>query len=434
MRDAEIAKLTEELSACYEELALLHDLTDRLRPFDDVDRVAQTVLDALVEALGVRRAFILLVKDTALVHFRSAVAGAPRGFAVGGPASGLEAAIEDGITREAIATGVALYVNDVAADPRFRPYPFPITSLLCVPLKGRSPAGDHALGVLNVADRQDGQGFTSGDLKLVATVAGLAGAALENALLVRDLQQANRHILEQQDAMIRSEKLSSLGRMAAGVAHELRNPLAVISGRAQILQTIARGDRPPTPEQIDRNLAAVEEQAQRAVRIITGLSTYARQRPPELGVVALAEVVKETLELVQPQVKMDGLEVVTDIEPGLPAIHGNLDQLQQVFINLFVNAAQAMAGGGRLAVAAREDGGSVVVTVADTGSGIAPEHLAKIFDPFFTTKPEGEGTGLGLSIIQGIVETHGGRIGVTSTVGEGTTFTLQFPALPGGGA
>ena len=311
--------------------------------------------------------------------------------------------------------------------------------MMSVPLKGHDQSSEGALGVINVADRLDGQGFTSGDLKLVATLAGLAGAALENALLVTDLrrvnhelQDANRRILEHQAAMVRSEKLSSLGRMAAGVAHELRNPLAVISGRAQILLTSLRKDQPPAADQLGRSLVTIEEQTRRAVRIIAGLSTYARERPPEMRVVALPEVVEEALELVKPQVKMDGVEVVTDFDPGLPPIRGNRDQLQQVFINLAVNAVQAMRGGGRLAVGARQGSRMVTVTVADTGMGIPAENLAKIFDPFFTTKPEGEGTGLGLSIIQGIVQGHGGTVEVTSEVGVGTTFTLQFPALAGG--
>jgi signal transduction histidine kinase len=439
--EGEITKLTEELSLCYEELALFHDLMDHLRPFDDVQRIAVTVLKAVAQTLRARHAFLLIVEGKEppeLVGKFLWVSLTSRDHlvhGVGGP--GWPA--HDGISRAALESGRPLIVNDVRSDPRFRPYPIRITAMMSVPLKGHGQSGDGALGVINVADRLDGQGFSSIDLKLVATVAGLAGAALENALLVTDLrrvnhelQDANHRILEHQAAMLRSEKLSSLGRMAAGVAHELRNPLAVIGARAHLLMTSLRKGL-PTVDRIGRDLTTIEEQVRRAVQIITGLSTYARERPPELRALALPTVIEASLELVKHQVKMDSVAVDRDFEAGLPLIRGNPNQLQQVFINLFVNAVQAMRGGGRLEVAVRGGSGRpVTVTVNDTGMGIPADNLTRVFDPFFTTKPEGEGTGLGLSIIQSIVQNHGGTVEVASEMGVGTTFKLQFPVLADG--
>ena len=128
-------------------------------------------------------------------------------------------------------------------------------------------------------------------------------------------------------------------------------------------------------------------------------------------------------------VNVSSIEVETVLPPNLPLIRGNEDQLQQVFVNLAVNAVQAMKGGGRLILTAHGSPEWLTLTVADTGVGIPPEHLSRVFEPFFTTKPEGEGTGLGLSIIHAIVDAHGGRINVTSRIGVGTVFTLEFPAL-----
>jgi signal transduction histidine kinase len=438
--ESEIDKLSEEISDCYEEMALIYEVTDQLRPPIDVGRVAKVVLTALVEALRVRRAFLLLAQagePPSLTLFSAVTFEESVGPRLTPAGDGPGVAVSDGISGEVLATGSALIVNDVAADPRFRPYAFPIASLLALPLKG-GPSRDGVFGVLNVADRRDGHGFTSGDLKLGATVAGLAGAALENALLVATLQrvsqeltEANHRILDQQGAMIRAEKLSSLGRMAAGVAHELRNPLAVISGRAEILRMATSGGRPPSADRVDSYLAIIHEQAHRAARIVSGLSAYARERPPEMTEVSLGKLLPETVELVHAQLKFEAVEVDVVVPPDLPLIRGNPDQLQQVFINLAINAVQAMKGGGRLTMTAQAGPEWLTVRVADTGIGIPPENLSKVFDPFFSTKPEGEGTGLGLSIIHAIVDSHGGRINVTSRVGIGTVFTLEFPIVRG---
>ncbi len=224
-----------------------------------------------------------------------------------------------------------------------------------------------------------------------------------------------------------AEKLSSIGLLAAGVAHEVNTPLAVISSYTQMLSKQVRDDARLAPL-----LDKITKQTFRASEIVNGLLNFSRTGGSEFHPVDLNAVVRETLALVEHQLKTARIELVTDFDPELPPIHGNSGKLQQVFLNLFLNAKDAMGtGGGRLRVRTGFNG-AVSVAIEDSGSGIAPEHVRRIYDPFFTTKTapkEGErrGTGLGLAVTYGIVQEHAGKIHVESRPGAGTTFALEFP-------
>ncbi len=223
-----------------------------------------------------------------------------------------------------------------------------------------------------------------------------------------------------------ADKLSSIGLLAAGVAHEVNTPLAVISSYAQMLSKQLHGD-----PQKSGLLEKITRQTFRASEIVNNLLNFSRTTGSEIGDVDVNKVVTDTLALLEHQFKVAKVEVENALAPRLPAIQGNAGRLQQVFLNLFLNAKDAMPGGGRLRVATL-NGESVSVCITDTGSGIAPEHIQRIYDPFFTTKTslrEGQarGTGLGLSVTYGIIQEHAGKIRVESHPGAGTTFTLDFP-------
>jgi signal transduction histidine kinase len=236
----------------------------------------------------------------------------------------------------------------------------------------------------------------------------------------RDLSE--RRALEQH--LYQSEKLAALGVMAGGIAHELRNPLSVSFSAAQFL--LEPPDDPVFQQECVRKIL---EGIQRASMIIENLLRFARpsssNQTQSLNFVALMH---ETLSMLTPQAKLQKINVLEDYaEPCVP-ISGNANLLQQVVMNLILNAYQAMPAGGEVKVAIRREGGEAVVRVRDTGSGISPSHLGKIFDPFFTTRPVGKGTGLGLSICHTIVEQHGGAIAVeSSTEGQGSTFVVRLP-------
>ena len=223
-----------------------------------------------------------------------------------------------------------------------------------------------------------------------------------------------------------ADKLSSIGLLAAGVAHEVNTPLAVISSYTQMLSKQLQGDA-----QKAALLEKITRQTFRASEIVNNLLNFSRTSGSEIGDVDVNKVIADTLALLEHQFKVAKVEVHNTPEPSLPAIQGNAGRLQQVFLNLFLNAKDAMPGGGTLRIATL-NGESVSVCVSDTGSGIAPEHIQRIYDPFFTTKTaprEGQprGTGLGLSVTYGIIQEHAGKIRVESHPGQGTTFTLDFP-------
>ncbi len=224
--------------------------------------------------------------------------------------------------------------------------------------------------------------------------------------------------------LVQADKMSSIGLLAAGVAHEVNTPLAVISTYAQMLAKQISGDEQKAPL-----LEKIAKQTFRASEIVNSLLNFSRTSPTELVPVDANKIVKETLTLLEHQLATVGIRVETKLSEPLPRIRGNSGKLQQVLLNLFLNARDAMESGGRLAVSTSHRDGLVRMTVEDTGSGIAAENLSRIFDPFFTTKGARKGTGLGLSVSYGIVREHGGDIEVDSEAGRGTRFLLTFPEM-----
>ncbi|MGE3704604.1 MAG: ATP-binding protein, partial [Vicinamibacterales bacterium] len=298
------------------------------------------------------------------------------------------------------------FVEAIAAAKREHPHG---TTLFKVPLMARAqPGGLEAPRRLVNATIVPLQNPTPNDV-----VTG-------SLLLVEDLTDRVR--LEEQLQI--SEKMASLGLLAAGVAHEVNTPLTGISSFTQML---LEGADPQDPRTV--LLEKIERQTFRAAKIVNGLLTLARPGTPggERAPVDLNVVISDVFSLLEHQFEVGRIKIRRELSGAPAAVLGVEHQLQQVFLNLFLNARDAMPRGGWLSVSTRVDGGQVVAEVADTGSGIPPEQLARIYDPFFTTKAIGRGTGLGLSISYGIVSEHQGTIQCDSALGQGTRFTLQFP-------
>ena len=236
-----------------------------------------------------------------------------------------------------------------------------------------------------------------------------------------------------QAQLLQAEKLSAIGQLVAGVAHELNNPLTSVIGFAQLLESEWKtGDCPRSPEEIGSDLRRIAEESGRAASIVRNLLAFARRQTAAREPHDIKDIVERVLALRGYEFRLSSIELVTEFEPGLPQVMADGGQLQQALLNLVLNAERAMRGRAtrRLTVGARVDhrAGSVEISIADTGHGIDHSNLSRIFDPFFTTRDVGEGTGLGLSICYGIVRDHGGQIAVASKVQVGTTFTILLPA------
>jgi two-component system, NtrC family, sensor kinase len=238
--------------------------------------------------------------------------------------------------------------------------------------------------------------------------------------------------VEANRAVARTEKLAAVGRLAAGVVHEINNPLATIAACAEALETrVAEGAYGSSRDVDDLReyLALIRGEAFRCKQITNGLLDFSRNRAGEPAPVSLTEVVKAAARLLRHQRRAQNIEFQVETADDIALIAGDAGQLQQVAIILAENAIDAMPQGGTLLLRTYNEAGGVSLQVSDTGVGIAQENVAKIFDPFFTTKEVGRGTGLGLAVCYGIVTEHGGRIAVDSTVGRGTTFTVSLPAM-----
>lgn len=299
-----------------------------------------------------------------------------------------------------------------------------ICSVVLVPLRVRGK--DVGLYALYCGRPKDA--FTAGEMELLSVLANQTAIALENARLYSALEASNTQLKDSQQQLIMAEKMAALGRLAGGVAHEVNNPLQIILSRVQLMRM--NGE---VPERLLAGLDSVEHNVRRITKIIRGLLDMAGHRAAESEWRScdVGHALQQTIDLVRPQLEQAKIELVVNCPGDLPQIVGNIGELEQVFLNLMINAQNAMTDGGLLQVIAGIEGARLFVRFVDTGVGIPDAVLDQIFDPFFTTRSDQGGTGLGLAVSYGIVERHGGTISVESECGKGTSFELRFPIAVG---
>jgi signal transduction histidine kinase len=323
-------------------------------------------------------------------------------------------------------------LKDLTSDPRAHGFPAqhpPMRSFLGVPIVSKGKV----FGNLYLTEKPGAEEFSKEDEALAVTLAAQAAIAVENASLYEELRRSYEQLHRSQDLLLRQEKLASLGRLAAGVAHEINNPLSSVAGFAEAIGRRVESTRLEEVEgfrDVPDYLAFIQQEVGRATAIVRRLLDFARQREPSFEEINLASLVQDTVALIRRQAAVTNKRIVLDLAPGLPSVRADHQMLQQVILNLVTNALDAIEGAGEVRITARAAPGHVEMLVQDTGCGIPPEHLAKIFDPFFTTKDVGKGTGLGLAISQGILEQHGGSIEVKSDgMGKGTTVAVCIPVV-----
>jgi len=261
--------------------------------------------------------------------------------------------------------------------------------------------------------------------QLLSTAKKAAEAERKKA---QELKKAYNKLKSLQNQLIHSEKLACIGRLAAGVAHEINNPLTGILTFAYLLLSEMAEDNPRRED-----LKVIVEEAERCRTITQNLLEFARENQPKKKIVNINTIVEKTLSIVEKQASFQNIKIIKELDPNIPSLLLDLNQIEQVFMNIVLNAQEAMPQGGFLTVSSNlsKDGKFVEVKVTDTGCGIPEKNLEKIFEPFFTTKKAGKGTGLGLAISYGIIKNHGGDISVFSKEGRGTTVLIKLPLIKG---
>jgi signal transduction histidine kinase len=297
-------------------------------------------------------------------------------------------------------------------------------SFVCVPLVAK----DEAVGAIVVDNLYSGRPISPDQIELLTIYANHVGLAIENAEAydalhkqIGKLQEAYRELRETQGKLVQSEKLAAVGEVAAHVAHEIRNPLVTIGGFARNIQRQLDPDHPCT-----RSIGIVIEEVARLEKILANVMDFSKPSAPWKRPTKINQIIRNTSVLLSEELKAYNVTVEEQLDPNLPLVMLDAEQLKQALLNIIKNAAQSMSDGGVVTVRTRLDEGMVWIDVSDTGKGIAQEMLPNLFDPFFTTRPDG--TGLGLAVTRKIVVDHGGDISVESKLGSGTTFTISLPA------
>ncbi len=410
---------SKELQKRLEKLELLLEVNRELVLELDLDRLLVLVVERTTRVMDADRSSLYVVdRDKGEIWTRVAQG-----------VEEIRLPLGKGIAGRVAETGESTNVGDAYTVAEFDPtwdqkHRYVTRSMLCIPLRGRH--GD-VIGVFEVLNKRHGV-FDQEDEDLLTALGAGVAIAVENAVLVDELKQVNRKVTDTYEQLLQSEKLSMLGLLAGTVAHDIQNPMEVILSYAEALMR-----KFPHQAGVMQSARTIMEQVERVSELVESVQNFSRKGSSEFGEVDLHRVLRESLMLTERLLVKGNIEVERRYERDLPFVWGNTNRLEQVFMNLIQNAAQAMDGAGTLKIATRRlpksssEQAWVEVAVSDTAGGIPQGKEGRIFEAFYTTKSEGKGTGLGLSICRRIVEEHKGEIQLQNRPGNGATFLVRLP-------
>ncbi len=402
------------------ELAALIEINRMVTSSLDLDEVLEATMRGIREILQVEAgSLVLLDEETGRLVFRKTLSPEQ------GWVTGRTIRPGEGIVGYVVQSGEPKLVNNVERDPHFlaevdEETGFTSRAILCVPLTIRN----RVIGAIEVINKLDGA-FTEQDLELLQAMAASVAVAVDNANLYSELADFAKELERSQAQLVQAEKMAAIGRLAASIAHEINNPLQAIHNSLHLSLREGLED-----DKRLQYLSMAQAEVQRLIEIVQRMLDF--YRPSRGGVVPtdVNSIVENVLTLAHKRLQYGGVRVLTHLAPDLPPVPVVPDQITQVFLNIVINAIEAMPSGGdlRLETLLSGDGEWVLTSFQDTGQGMSPEQITNLFEPFYTTKPTG--TGLGLAISYGIIERHGGAIEVSSRPGQGATFVVKLPVRP----
>jgi signal transduction histidine kinase len=431
----ENGRLRREAEDRVRNLSLINEVIEQVIGLTDLHEISQITSELMARYFAYELAVIVLIEGPERNPAITGIGGNAGEF-IQQSVNNMDEVRNDAIVMRVITTGQNILINDSSHNPLFIQIPnWETRSEMCVALKG----SDQIIGVINVKSQRR-NAFSQNDFIVLETLAGILSNVISSAGQYQKMQatvdqlQAAREELQERVAaqrmaesrLVQAAKLAAVGEMAAGIAHELNNPLTTVSGFTELVL-----EELPDDSDIRNDLELVLRESQRARGVVRRLLDFSRQSENARVRSDLNEIIVDVLALVNHLLRMSGIQLFTDLSDGIPWISVDRNQIKQVLLNLVHNALHAMPTGGELHITTslkqRNQQEWLAMSLTDTGIGISPENIARVFEPFFTTRSKDGGTGLGLSVTYGIITDHGGSIDVESQVGKGSTFTVWLP-------